>query len=235
MSIRPPLLVALLALLPVSRLQAQAQAHPDMAAIIKEVEILRNTGTGMTMAMWFPEEYWRAATQASGRLTEKGAEELLAALRPYTMVAVLAADTGAAGTFTFSSPEELRKNTRLEDSAGTLYEPMDPQAATAAMKNLLQVMRPVLTNAMGPMGANMEILLFPATNKAGARLADATKDGFFIVHVNDLVFRYHLPLGSILPPVIDPRSGDAFPGNYHFNPYTGDKLAPAAAPAASKP
>ena len=82
----------------------------------------------------------------------------------------------------------------------------------------------------------MEIMLVPATNKAGARIADATKDGSFSVHVNDLSFRYHLPLGSILPPAVDPRSGDTFPGNYHFNPFTGDKLGPAPAPpAAAKP
>ena len=149
------------------------------------------------------------------------------------MIAVLAADTGPAGTFTFSSPEELRKHTRLEDSAGALYEPVDLQAATPTMKNLLGVLRPMLTSAMGPMGANMEVMLFPATTKAGARIADATQDGFFIVHVNELAFRYHLPLGSILPPMVDARSGDAFPGNYHFNPYTGDKLTPAA--AAAKP
>ena len=86
---------------------------------------------------------------------------------------------------------------------------------------------------MGPMGANMEVMLFPATTKSGVRIADATKDGLFIMHVNELAFRYHLPLGSILPPMLDPRSGDAFPGNYHFNPYTGDRLTPA--PAAAKP
>jgi hypothetical protein len=233
MSIRSTWLVALLALLPLSYVQAQARL--DMAAIVKEVEMMKNTGNGMTVVMWFPEEYWRAATQASGRLTEKGADEFLAVMRPYTVVAIVAADVGAAGAFTFASPEAVRKSARLEDSAGTLYEPVDPQSTSAAMKNLLQMLRPILSNAMGPMGANMEILLFPGTNKDGARIADASKDGFFVVHLNDLAFRYHLPLGSILPPAVDARSGDTFPGNYHFNPYTGDKLTPAAVPAASKP
>ena len=35
---------------------------------------------------------------------------------------------GQPASFTYSPPEVLRKNTRLEDSAGTLYEPLDPQA-----------------------------------------------------------------------------------------------------------
>ena len=63
------------------------------------------------------------------------------------------------------------------------------------------------------------------------------------MHLNGLPFRYHLPLGSILPAVVDAHSGESFPGNYHFNPFTGDKLVPApvpvpaavAGPAASGP
>ena len=32
------------------------------------------------------------------------------------------------------------------------------------------------------------------------------------------------PLGSLLKPRIDPVSGESFPGNYGYNPYTGVKL-----------
>jgi len=229
MSIRHASLVALLALLPVC--QSYAETRLDMAAIVKEVEILKNVDSAMTMVMWMPEEYWRAAIQSTGKLSDKGADEFLKAMRPYTMFAVLAADTGAMGSFTYASPDQMRKNIRLEDSAGAFYEPLDPQTLNASMKNLLQLLRPILTNAMGPMGANMEIILFPATTKAGVRIADATKDGYFVVHLNDLPFRYHLPLGSILPPAVDAHSGETFPGNYHFNPFTGDKLAPTPVPA----
>ncbi len=211
---------------------AHAETRLDMATIVKEVEILKNVDGGMTLVMWMPEEYWRAAVQATGRLSDKGADEFLTVMRPYTMVAVLAAETGIAGSFTYAPSEVLRRSTRLEDSAGTFYEPLDPQSVNPGMKNLLQLLKPVLTNAMGPMGANLDIMLFPATNKAGARIADATQEGSFTVHINDLSFRYHLPLGSLLPPAVDPRSGDTFPGNYHFNPFTGEKLAPAPAAAA---
>ena len=45
--------------------------------------------------------------------------------------------------------------------------------------------------------------------------------------------RYRLPLGSLFPPAVDPKTGESFPGNYHFNPFTGDKLTPSAPDAAS--
>ncbi len=178
MPIRQILTITLLALLPIG--QSSADTRLDMAAIVKEVEILKNVDDTMTLVMSMPEEYWRAAIQSSGSLTDKGADEFLKALAPYTMVAVLAAKTGAAGAFTFAPAAELRRNTRLEDRAGSVYEPLDPQIANASVKNLLQLIRPILTNAMGPMGTNMEIMHFPATNTEGVRIADATKDG--LVH-----------------------------------------------------
>ena len=191
MSIRQASLIALLALLPLS--SSYGETRLDMAAIVKEVEILKNVDSTMTMVMWMPEEYWRAAIQSTGKLTDKGADEFLKAMRPYTMFAVLAADTGPMGAFTYSSPDQLRKNIKLEDSAGAFYEPLDPQTLNGSMKNLLQLLRPILTNAMGPMGTNMEIVLFPATTKAGTRIADATHDGYFIVHLNGLPFRSTCP------------------------------------------
>ena len=37
-------------------------------------------------------------------------------------------------------------------------------------------------------------------------------------------YDYRLPLGSVLAPRYDPDTGEQFPGNYFFNPYTGTKL-----------
>ena len=98
MAIRQASLIALLALLPLS--SSYGETRLDMA-YIREVEILKNVDSAMTMVMWMPEEYWRAAIQSTGKLTDKGADEFLKAMRPYTMFAVLAADTGPMGAFTY--------------------------------------------------------------------------------------------------------------------------------------
>jgi hypothetical protein len=47
--------------------------------------------------------------------------------------------------------------------------------------------------------------------------------------------RYRLPIGSILPPALDPKTGESFPGSYHFNPYTGGKLVPRPTENHSEP
>jgi hypothetical protein len=77
---------------------------------------------------------------------------------------------------------------------------------------------------MGAMGQHLEILVFPSVDKAGHPIADPKSDGSLTVHLGNIALHYRLPLGSILPPSVDPKTGESFPGNYHFNPYTGDKL-----------
>jgi len=89
------------------------------------------------------------------------------------------------------------------------------------------MMRPVFSNMLGSLGLHLAFLVFPAADKQGVRTVEPTKDGTFVVRVGPQEFRYRLPLGSLLPPAIDQRTGETFPGNYHFNPYTGNKLVPA--------
>ncbi|MDE2136021.1 MAG: hypothetical protein KGJ68_01180, partial [Gammaproteobacteria bacterium] len=72
-------------------------------------------------------------------------------------------------------------------------------------------------------------------DKAGHHTVEATREGQFVVHIGTVTMQYRLPLGSLLPPAIDAKTGESFPGNYHFNPFTGEKLSPAPAGAAKPP
>ncbi len=231
MSIRRIWLIATLVLLPLGA--PCVEKRLDFTAILKEVQVLNKVDNRFTVVIWMPEQYWRASFQSNDKLTEKAKDEFIDALRPYTLVAVVDAKVGVAGAFTFASSEDLSTNVTIEDGAGNLYTPLDSQAQSNSVRNLLQIMKPIMANAMGSFGSNFEILVFPANGKSGARIADATQEGSFTVHVSELKFRYRLPLGSLLPPMMDRHTGDSFPGNYHFNPFTGDKLAPADAAAKS--
>ena len=227
MSFRQTLGILMAAFLPLTGWCAEPQT--DYMALVKDIQMMSKVGERLTIVMWMPEQYWEASLGSNPRLTQVGKEEFLDAVRPYTIVAVVDAKVGITGALSFS--ETLAADVKLEDDAGNVYEPIDPQAQSGDIKNMLQTLKPVFANAMGPFGAHLEVLVFPANRKDGKRIADPIKDGFLVVRVADQRFRYRLPLGSLLPAMIDKRTGETFPGNYHFNPYTGDKLglAPAAA------
>jgi len=89
---------------------------------------------------------------------------------------------------------------------------------------MLGAMRPMLNSLLGQMGQNMELVVYPAVVD-GKRLNDPLKSGAFQYTVYDQTFHWRMPLASLLPKKVDPRSKEEFPGNFQFNPYTGDRLS----------
>lgn len=195
----------------------------DYGALVRDLTLTRNADGRITMAMWMPDEFWRATIQNSRQLTDKGIADYIAVMHPYTLVAVLDAQRGIAA-FRFTDMATLVNEVTIEDSHGTTYHPLPPDSVAEDIRNLIQMMRPLLSNTMGTMGQHMEILVFPSVDKAGRLIADPKSEGLLTVHLDNIAMRYRLPLGSILPPSLDPKTGESFPGSYHFNPYTGSKL-----------
>jgi hypothetical protein len=195
----------------------------DQSTLIRDLTLTRNADGRLTMAMWLPDEFWRAALQSSRQLTEKGIADYIAIVHPYTLIAVLDAQRGIT-SYRYTDTDKLLSEATMEDSQGTTYSPLPPEAVAEDIRNLIQTMRPLLSNMMGALGQHMEFLVFPSTNKTGHLIADPKSDGSLTVHLGDVALRYRLPLGSLLLPSLDPKTGESFPGSYHFNPYTGGKL-----------
>ena len=67
-------------------------------------------------------------------------------------------------------------------------------------------------------------MVFKGKDEKGTRYLNPRKIGKFSVHLKDKSFNWRLPLASLLQPKIDPETKEAFPGDYNYNPYTGNKL-----------
>ena len=97
------------------------------------------------------------------------------------------------------------------------------------------MMRPVLSNMLGPMGENMRFFLFPAVDGSGTEIANPTSQNHFAVQLGDHHFRWRLPLGSLLPPKACPDDGQVLNGAWNYCPWHGTKLKPQAASAPGAP
>lgn len=203
---------------------ARAADAPDYGAVIRDMTKVQKTPGRMILVMWMPEQFWKLALSANQRLTAKGISDTLDVIRPYTVIAVLDARSTGLGGYNYTDDQDLMASVRLEDSRGALYQPLDPGLVSSGMRNLLEAIRPMMANMMGAMGQHLVFMAFPGTDKAGHRIADPTGNGSLTVRVGDAALRYRLPLGSLLPPSLDPKTGESFPGTYRFNPYNGDKL-----------
>jgi hypothetical protein len=121
----------------------------------------------------------------------------------------------------------LKSSVTIEDFRGQQVSALPDDQISDSVRTLAQMLRPMFANMLGSFGQHVAIVMFPASDKNGRATVDPTKEGTFVAHVGDVEVRYRLPLGSLLPTTMDPKTGESFPGNFHFNPFTGAKLSPA--------
>jgi hypothetical protein len=204
--------------------QSYGEATLDIQALIRETQKMSNSPTQLTLVWWLPEQFWQASLAHNPNITHAESDPILKTLRPYTMIVVVDGQVGAFGGITYRSEEAVRANVTVKDAKGQSYGPISEDAIDPSMKNLIQMLKPIVANMAGPLGQNMQFLLFPAEAKDGQPLADPTREGMLDVTVAEMDFKFRLPLGSVLPPKIDPNTEETFPGNYNYNPFTGTKL-----------
>lgn len=204
--------------------QSYGQENIDLEALVQETQKVSKSQDKMTMVWWIPEQFWQASMAQNPAINKAHINQFLETIHPYTIIAVIDGHIGAFGGITYSSEEAVRTSVKIKDAKGLNYDPVNESTVAPDIKNLLQILKPIITNMLGPMGQNMHFILFQSKSKDGQLIADPAKEGVLNILVAGKEFRYRLPLGSVLPPKFDSKTGERFPGNYSYNPFTGSKL-----------
>jgi len=152
----------------------------------------------------------------------------LKALRDYTIVGVMAAKVSSLGSFDYVTPADLQKKVFIRDAGGSDYAALAEVNGDA--KNLADVMRPMLANALGRAGENFAMIFLPARDRAGHPIADALTRGQFAVVLKDTlgepetVYLWKTPLTSVTPPRYCPVGKERVHANWDYCPWHGAKL-----------
>src|SRR5467141_1460558 len=154
----------------------------EVEDILKETQKQVGGNHRIGIVWWIPADFWEASAKRQGSSPER-AREMFASLREYTIVCVAVGKMGI-GTINWSTEADVRSNTVLRDSAGINYKSVTELSSDA--QGLLSIVKPVLTNVLGPMGQNLQFLLYPAKTSAGSTIADARRPGSFSVVISDL-------------------------------------------------
>ena len=198
-----------------------------------EPDVLRETQLGISsngytgVVWWIPFEFWAYSAAKQGNNVEK-TREGLKALKDFTIVGIFAAKVSTLGSFDYLSPSELQKKTFVRDSEGQEYAASSELTGDA--KNLADMMRPMLANAMGRAGENFAMLFFPAKKKGGQLIADEKSKGSFSVVLKDAVgepetiFLWRTPLTSLSPPRYCPVGKERVHADWDYCPRHGVKL-----------
>jgi hypothetical protein len=198
-----------------------------------DVDVLRETQLGVStkghtgLVWWIPFEFWAHSAEENGGSPEKMREQFKA-LRDYTVVGIFIAKVSPMGSFDYITPSDLRKGTFLRDSEGQDYAAVADLTGDA--KTLEDVLRPILTNAMGRAGENFALLFFPATRKGGKRIADELSKGSFSVVLKEVagepetIFVWRTPLTSFSAPRYCPVGKERVHADWDYCPRHGVKL-----------
>ena len=221
------------ATIPAKSAPAQASSAPhtlDDPDLVRETQLgVHSNGDSQFVGLiwWIPTEFWEQASMKHGATPEKAAKTFKS-LRDYTVVGVFFAKVSALGAFEYATPADLAKQVVLRDSDGVDYVTLDNVSPDA--KNLSDVMRPMLTNAMGRAGENFAMLFFPARTKSGKQIADPLTKGSFEVVLKQLagepesLYLWRTPLTSLTPARYCPVGKELVHADWDYCPWHGTKL-----------
>jgi hypothetical protein len=195
----------------------------DIQKLTRDTQRTSQSSGQVTFVWWMPQAWWEASLNSNPSLTPEGRTQILAVLDEYLLFAVVRARMASTGAIDARPKAEMLSNARLEID-GTKIDPIPPQDLAPTAQAILLGIKPILASLLGKFGQSVEIVAYPGKHD-GKRLLDAAQPGSFRYTLYDETFTWRLPLPSLLPAKFDPKTGDEFPGDYQFNPYTGAPLS----------
>ena len=196
----------------------------DINALIEETQKKSEAPDEMTLIWWIPEAFWKVNFEQDGEITPKQAEDFMKILRPYNVLVVIDGKIGTFGTITYKTETTVRSNIQIIDGQGNAYRPLTDDKVSSEAKTMLSMMKPILVNMLGPLGQNMHFVLFPSKNTKSEDIINVTKEGSFLVKLDNREFKWRFPLGSLLARKVCPVDGEMYNGAWKFCPWHGNEL-----------
>jgi hypothetical protein len=194
----------------------------EVREFIHETQQSSNVGQQLTLVWWLPPEFWEVSMASNPNISAQTSADISATFHDYQVFALVRASTGVGGLTALQSNADLVSNAHFE-VAGQPIAPIPPDKVPPGIQTMLGAMRPMLANMLGQLGQSMELVVYPGVVDQH-RLIEPLKSGSFQFALYDQTFHWRTPLASLLPKKVDRKTKEEFPGNYDFNPYTGDKL-----------
>lgn len=137
-------IVTLLLVLAFYRQGISQTEEVDMIVFIKEIQQWKKTKENMKLIWWIPTMYWDVALKGNRNVTEEAKQDILRSVENYIIIAAL---DGKAGALNFSYNE--LETIKIIDSKGVVYKPMNQEELPVETQNLLNILKPTLSNVIG--------------------------------------------------------------------------------------
>ena len=170
--------------------------------------------------------YWLPAAAMPTLMPDSDAAELkmiTGMLGGYELFMVARMRVDAQGHATPLDDGMANDHVRLRLADGRVLEPERDQDLPPVLLRIANAFRP-LFDKRGDFGRGLHAAVFRLDNASERPRIDAPQASTLTLLVDDVPVVWHLPLAGAGPAAVDRASGEKFPGNYFFNPYTGTPL-----------
>ena len=204
---------------------AAQDQKPDVTPLVLDCMKLSNEGGEVNVLLWLPEEFWKVSAASNPNASQSQVDVIIKVVHPYCIVGVSSGKVGPFAAVIYRTEAEVRGLIELKDNEGNTYPPLAEDLLDPSLPAFLGLLKPALVRTAGSVAQNMHFYVFPGSTKGGTRVCDAMKEGACEVDLGERVFKWRLPLGSLLPKQKCPVCGETLSGAYKFCPYDGTKLA----------
>lgn len=215
-------IISLLLLICISN-TIHAQNEDSYEDLVAQCQLQYGEDGEINLAWWIPVEFWIETFKREESMSITDSEEIISALEPYTIFAIVEGDLGIFGDVTYKSYESYDKEIQLFDKQGQSYTPQNVDDLEVTVQVMLSTFKPILKGMMGPLGENMHFFVFKDFNN-NERIADPFADGNLKMKVRDEDLSWRLPIGALLPRKACDVDGETFTGTWNYCPYHGTKL-----------
>ena len=209
---------AVLAFMAPASFAAHSIAPPRITA---ELMQMRPTPERIAISFWLSTA---AFTDPAYGISPQQAASVTQALDGYELVGIQRARVDPTGSITSDDRAQLRSSARLRLDDGTVIAALSDDDMPPTVRAACDAIEPMMSKLLGKFGETLQMVVFRDADEHGHSRLDARKPGALTITFGGESFHWNLPLVSLLPLRIDSSTGDTFPGDYDFSPFTGNKL-----------
>ena len=215
-----PLVATLLALCASASFASRSIAPPTLD---REAVQRHQDDKHMAMAMWFAPQFFEMS--AAGKSNPAAVRMMTAKLEGYAIFGILDVqlDSGMGGVVP-GDRARMRASAVLKFGDHAPLTPVREEDQPDEVRAMLRLMKPLISGMLGQVGDAMEFVVFNDADEQGKSQMNVHAHTSAALDFDNDSFSWNLPAISSLPSRVDPTTGDTFPGDFDYSPFTGRKL-----------
>lgn len=221
--IKKTILLALIALPCFGFSQNKSFSEVNVDDFITETQYSSDSADDLEIIWWIPTEYWNVVFAQDPMASAAELDAITDMLKEFVVVIIIKGKMGVFGGITYDTKDNVRASTKINFKGEDLLM-IDEDKISPDMVNFIGMIKPMMENMIGPMGENMQVLLFEnPKNKSLLPINPYSKDELNF-SLGSFEKKVQLPLSCLLKDKICPDDNEALNGKWIFCPMHGTKL-----------